>query len=164
MKYLNLAVKEIKGEEIVEEINTKVDLEVESALPENYLDDALIRMEIYKRIAVLSSLKDMDDWIDELVDRYNEVPKSLENLMYIGIIKNWASKVFIKSISQKGEWVRIEYEPRMLEKIDMQSFMENYKDDAVFDNVVPVLRLRVDNPLRDLIKFMKISFEGLEEK
>ncbi len=164
MKYLNLAVKEIKGEEIVEEINTKVDLEVESALPENYLDDALIRMEIYKRIAVLSSLKDMDDWIDELVDRYNEVPKSLENLMYIGIIKNWASKVFIKSISQKGEWVRIEYEPTMLEKIDMQSFMENYKDDAVFDNVVPVLRLRVDNPLRDLIKFMKISFEGLEEK
>lgn len=164
MKYLNLAVKEIKGEEIVEEINTKVDLEVESALPENYLDDALIRMEIYKRIAVLSSLKDMDDWIDELVDRYNEVPKSLENLMYIGIIKNWASKVFIKSISQKGEWVRIEYEPTMLEKIDMQSFMENYKDDAVFDNVVPVLRLKVNDPLRDLIKFMKISFEGLEEK
>ena len=163
MKYLNLAVKEIKGEEIVEEINTKVDLEVDSALPENYLDDALIRMEIYKRISVLNSLKEMDNWIDELVDRYNEVPKSLENLMYIGIIKNWASKVFIRSITQNKDWVRIEYEPRMLEKINMQKFLENYDDKAQFDKVVPILRLKVEDPLKDLINFLKISFEGVIE-
>lgn len=163
MKYLNLAVKEIKGEEIVEEINTKVDLEVDSALPENYLDDALIRMEIYKRISVLNSLKEMDNWIDELVDRYNEVPKSLENLMYIGIIKNWSSKVFIRSITQNKDWVRIEYEPRMLEKINMQKFLENYDDKAQFDKVVPILRLKVEDPLKDLINFLKISFEGVIE-
>lgn len=161
MKYLNLAVKEIQGEEIVEEINTKVDLEVDSALPENYLDDALIRMEIYKRISSLSSLREMDDWIDELVDRYNEVPKSLENLMYIGIIKNWASKVCIKTITQNGNWVRIEYEPKMLEKIDMKKFLEHFEENAEFDRVAPILRLKVNDPLKDIIKFLQISFEGV---
>ncbi|MCI5675112.1 MAG: transcription-repair coupling factor [Ezakiella sp.] len=158
MKYLNLAIKELKGESVEDEINAKIDLEIDSALPDYYLNDPIIRMEIYRRIAKLDNIDDMENWIDELVDRYNEVPKSLENLMYIGIFKNWAQKCSIISIIQNNNWVRIEYDPKMLDKIDMDAFLKEFSDLVQFDRNTPIIRIKVESIVKDLLKFFRIGF------
>ncbi len=108
IKYLREAVSKLKGEEIKEEVQTSIDLKLDSFIPVKYVENNEQRLEIYKKIAVISSDEDYSDLIDELIDRFGEIPKSVSNLMDIALLKSIASKKDVLEIAQVGEKYRID--------------------------------------------------------
>ncbi|MCI6609813.1 MAG: transcription-repair coupling factor [Ezakiella sp.] len=160
MKYLNYAIGELKGKPIEAKTNTKVDINVESAVNKEFFDDDYLQMEFYRRISELETFKDKEDLTAEVIDRFGKVPPELENLMHIGLIKNIASNHHIKSIIQNDDTIRIEYELEFLDKFNMKNFLNMMEDIVRIDTKLPIIRLKVkDNPIVVLYEFYKYGFD-----
>ena len=100
---LNQVVKEIKGEEIIEEIDVQIDLDVTSYIPEEYISNSNSKIEIYQKIALCKNEDDLQNITDEIIDRYGQMPYEVENLLDIARIKSLAKEKYILKISQKRE-------------------------------------------------------------
>lgn len=103
IKYLRDAVSRLKGDIVEENIETSVDLKIDSYIPSNYIKDENIRLEIYKKISVVESEEDYSDLIDELIDRFSDIPREVTNLMDISLLRFEASRAKIISISQRKD-------------------------------------------------------------
>ncbi len=102
LKLLNDAVKEEKGEKEpdTESADCLIDIAVQAHIPEDYIDNLSQRLDAYRRIADIKSKEDSLDVIDELLDRYGDIPKSVMGLVDIALIRNRASAMGIYEIKQ----------------------------------------------------------------
>ena len=80
-----------------------IDIAVDAFIPNRYIESELIRIGIYKRIAAVENKEDADDLLDELLDRFGDVPKPLSNLVDIALIRNSACAELIDSIENKDQ-------------------------------------------------------------
>ena len=108
VKFLGAAIRRLKGEKVEEEIETTVDIKVDSFIPSKFIEDEEIKIEIYKKIAVIESMDDYSELLDELIDRFGDIPVQIENLMNISLIKSIANKNKIKNIIQVDNIVRFD--------------------------------------------------------
>ncbi|MBE6589463.1 MAG: transcription-repair coupling factor [Ruminococcaceae bacterium] len=107
IKLLNRAVLEEKGETVEEEVECTVNLQYDAHIPEKYVPYPAQRMALYKRIALIASEEDIADVTDELVDRYGEPPKAVQNLLHIALIHSLAVKCRITSVREDGVGVHL---------------------------------------------------------
>jgi len=98
VKYLSQAIRKLKGEIIAETIETTIDIKVDGFIPRRYIHDEEQRIQIYKKIASVENWDDYSELIDELIDRFGDVPKEVENLMQISYIRSLANRVDVKNI------------------------------------------------------------------
>jgi transcription-repair coupling factor (superfamily II helicase) len=98
-KLLEEKVRQIKGEEIFEQINTQIEIKIDSYIPEYFINDPNIKIEVYKKIAAIENKEDKMDLMDELIDRFGNIPESVYNLILISHIRAMASNVPIDQIS-----------------------------------------------------------------
>lgn len=104
MKLLNEAVSEEKGEKSTTgDIDCLVDIRVEAHIPESYIQSLNTRLEIYRRIADIRGDDDARDVIDELIDRFGDMPKSVQGLIDIALIRNKAQQMGIYEIRENPE-------------------------------------------------------------
>jgi len=95
-KMLNEAVKKLKGLSTdLEDFNTLVDLDVDAFIPADYIMNEVQKLDIYKRIAGIETLQESEDMKEELKDRFGVVPKSVENLLRIALIRAKAHVLFV---------------------------------------------------------------------
>jgi transcription-repair coupling factor (superfamily II helicase) len=59
------------------------DLAVSANIPEKYIPDGRQRMDFYRKIAAIRTGDDADDLIDELSDRYGDIPRNVNSLISI---------------------------------------------------------------------------------
>ncbi len=90
-KLLADAVGEMQGLDTEKSTDTSIDLPVSAFIPEDYIMSHSQRIAAYKRIAAIESQEDMRDAYDELLDRFGDVPESVQNLMEISHIRKIAS-------------------------------------------------------------------------
>ena len=107
IKLLNEAVLEEKGERVETKPECTVTLNYNAYIPEKYVTFSAQRMGLYKRIALIDSEYDRVDILDEMIDRYGDMPKQVENLLMIALIRANALKCKITSITQEGSEFRI---------------------------------------------------------
>ncbi|MFQ9147581.1 MAG: TRCF domain-containing protein [Eubacteriales bacterium] len=107
VKILNDAVLEEKGEAPKPKFESKVDVNIDAYLPEKYIKSESQRMDIYKKIAHIECAADLDDLADELQDRFGEIPRQADTLMYVSLARSLASQARIPTISQKGQIISI---------------------------------------------------------
>ncbi len=107
IKLLNDAVLEEKGEAAPEKPDCTVNLICDAYIPEKYVSSSSQRMGLYKHIAMITTPEDRDDLIDELYDRYGEIPRSAKNLLDVAYIRALAMKCGILKIDQVGTEVHI---------------------------------------------------------
>ena len=82
-------MREEKGEKPKEqEIEISIDINVSSFIPSYYIEDSSQKIEIYQDIANSRTEEDIQNIIDEIIDRYGEMPKEVNNLIEIARIKN----------------------------------------------------------------------------
>lgn len=105
IKLLNQAVLEERGEASPPEPECTVNLNVDAFLPDGYVKYPAQRMALYKRIALIRRREDMEDMIDELIDRYGELPVPADNLLHIALVRALAMACSIKTIRQDGNAV-----------------------------------------------------------
>ncbi|MBQ9760874.1 MAG: transcription-repair coupling factor [Clostridia bacterium] len=107
IKLLNRAVLEEKGEAPAPEVECTVSLNFDAYLPEKYVPYPAQRMALYKKIALIASMEDLEDVTDELCDRFGEPPVQTQNLLLIALIHTLAVKSGITSIRQDGSEIHI---------------------------------------------------------
>lgn len=100
VKMLNEAIKKVKGEVIFDDIDVEIDLSVNAYIPDSYIDDELIKIEMYKKIASIESKEDMKEVQEELEDRFSDIPKAVQSLLKIAYIKTLCKMLKIEKVRQ----------------------------------------------------------------
>lgn len=110
-KMLNEAVQNLKGIRVTEDFATLIDLDVDAYVPASYIVNEVQKLDIYKRIAGIEDLKERDDMRDELLDRFGEIPKSVDNLLRIALIRVSAHRLFLTEVKGKNERITFTFRP-----------------------------------------------------
>ena len=103
LKLLEEAVLEEKGELPQLPAECAADLTVAASIPDKYVPSPEQRMDLYRRIARIRSESDADDLVDELMDRYGDPPRTVNNLISVALLRAAAAGCGISEIAQKGE-------------------------------------------------------------
>ena len=104
VKILNNAIAMAKGEELQpDKSECLIDITVDAYIPERYIAEAAGRIEAYKRIAAIETEEDAQDVLDELIDRYGDVPASVVGLVDISLVRVSAARAGIYEIGQKRD-------------------------------------------------------------
>ena len=56
-------------------MNTEIDLDIDAFIPERYIRNEMQKLDIYKRISGIQNEEEYDDMLEELMDRFGELPK-----------------------------------------------------------------------------------------
>jgi len=132
-KMLNEAVKQLKGEIEEESYTTTVDLNVDAFIPASYISNEYQKLDIYKRIAGIENEEEMDDMLEELIDRFGDVPKKVQQLLNIAALKALAHQAYVISVEQKlDEFKFVMYEKARVQADKIPLLLERYKGTLVF--------------------------------
>ena len=104
-KLLDEVIKEMQGIQIEEEPEIQIDLNVSSFIPDEYIQNGSQKIDIYQDIALCRNEEDIENVIDEITDRYGNMPSEVENLLEITRIKQLAKKSNIVKVMQKGKQI-----------------------------------------------------------
>ena len=102
LKLLNEAVLEQQGQSHRKRLDCSADLTIAAHIPERYVPSAQQRMDLYRRIAAITSPEDADDLTDELLDRYGDVPGPVRALLDVALLRAAAAEVSVIDVTQKG--------------------------------------------------------------
>ena len=86
-----------------------IELLLDAYIPNDYVEDAMHKIELYQQIAALRNEEQVADLLDAMIDRFGDPPEALNNLMIVARIKNFARTMGVKSIIQTGDWVTISF-------------------------------------------------------
>lgn len=109
IKLLEDSVRELKGENVPETVDTAIELQISAFIPESYIEDENQKIEIYKKIAYIGSREDLYDVEEEIEDRFGDIPKTVSNLLDISYIKYLAGKSKVISIAQKKNSITVKF-------------------------------------------------------
>ena len=128
IKLLNDAILEEKGTPAKEKKECVVSIDFDAYIPESYVSHSAQRMALYKRIALINCQYDADDIADELLDRFGEMPQSVDNLLRIALLRAQAIECGIKQVVQIGRDVKMY--PEVFD-FDMWSDMSDITGDRI---------------------------------
>jgi transcription-repair coupling factor (superfamily II helicase) len=111
MKLLEQTIKELKGEEIDDEIRANVNLRVDLRIDDAYIPDMNQRLTVYRRMAAVRTPGELDKLIDEVRDRYGPPPPSVLNLAEYASIRLLADALRLESIDRDGQTVVLKFRP-----------------------------------------------------
>lgn len=127
-KMLNEAVLELKGDLKEEETwDATIDLSVNAYIPSTYVKNEGQKLALYKRISYIENEEQRDDMIDELQDRYGDIPAPLIRLLDVALLRNNAKKSRITLIEQRGVNVRFILKPDgPIDYVNVQKLLDLY--------------------------------------
>ena len=161
--YCNLldeVVKEIKGIDVKPEVNVQIDLNVTSYIPDEYISDSNQKIEIYQDIALCKNEEDIQNIIDEIIDRFGNMPAELENLIDIARIKYLAKDLNISKIASKKTAVVFTFEEGKFD-YDVPNLVKKYGNRLKFSaGIKPMITLEIGTNnemkiLNDVTEFLK---------
>jgi len=110
-KLVEDAVKELSGGQVQakDDVEISIELPVEAHIPGDYISDELVKLQMYKKIASIRDEGDRSEVIDELLDRFGEIPKETLNLIEIAHIKALAEKSGISRVRREQKKLVFEF-------------------------------------------------------
>ena len=102
-KLLNQAVEALRG---------KRDEEEDAYIPVSYIKNEYQKLDVYKRISAIESEEEYMDMQDELIDRFGDIPKAVDNLLRIALIKALAHQAYVTEVGINRQEVRISMFPK----------------------------------------------------
>ena len=165
-KILEEAVRELKGETVLEEIPVSVDLNVDAYIPEKYISNHDNRIEMYKKIAAINELKDSYEVEEEMEDRYGDIPPAVANLLAIALIKSMAKELNIVSIKQSGNNITIRFmDDKSIDMKTVIELMEEFKSRLMFTaSNKPYITVKLNNiENKNVLENIKIILQKLKQ-
>lgn len=154
-KMLNEAVQRLKGEVSFEyDFETKVDISIDAHIPATYIRNEVQRLEAYKKIASVSSESEVMDLKDELLDRFGDLPVTVDSLIEISYLRFLAHKAFVSNLVVNDAEIRFYmYEGAKLQTKNLMDFVKKYGDR---------LKLKCGKP--DIFIYANRASEGIKER
>ena len=164
-KLLDEVMKESQGIQVEEEKDVQIDLNISSYIPDDFIKDSSQKIEIYQNIALCRTEEDIQNVIDEIIDRYGKMPDELENLIEIVRIKELSRKVSIAKITQRMENVVFYFENNNYPEDMINKLIQKYGNRIRFSTgVEPYITLKdVKNVVDDVKEFLRLVCSCIEE-
>ena len=144
LKLLEEAVLEERGEKPQFQTECAADLTVTASIPDRYVPSPEQRMDLYRRIAAIRSETDADDLTDELIDRYGDPPRGVNNLIAVALMRSAAARCGISEIAQRGMNLNFTLSSFRLERVSKLCAQEKYRGKLLFSaGEKPYLALRL---------------------
>ncbi len=165
-KLLDEVIKEMQGKEVEEEPEIQIDLNVSSYIPEELIQNASQKIEIYQDIALCQSEEDIQNVTDEIIDRYGSIPSEVENLMDIARIKSLCKKQGIHKVSQRKDGIVFMYDKAKFNNEMIDVWINTYGPRIRFSpGTEPYVTLKMDFQkintdqllLQEVIAYLKIE-------
>lgn len=159
-KLVGEAIRALRGETVNESSEeTQVEIQVSAYIPDRYIPDETMKLTMYKRIAEIHTKEDEEDIIEELLDRFGDIPKETVNLIKISRIRKLAGNAFIGRIHEAAGKVMFSFiDEKHINPIGIANVSEEFGMKVLFHGgVSPFLRLSTDrkNKLDDSIRLLE---------
>jgi transcription-repair coupling factor (superfamily II helicase) len=113
---LERAVRQLKKLPPRESVDVNIDLPGEAYLPRSYVPDMRAKIDLYRRLARLTTESAVDDFANELSDRFGPLPSVVEHLLELARLRIWAHEWGVREIRLEGNFAVLGYSSR--EKIN----------------------------------------------
>lgn len=164
-RMLEETVKLMTGEIKEEAVETSCDIKVDGYIPSSYITDETQKIEVYKKIASISSLEDVLDIRDELIDRFSDIVKPVDNLIEIAYLRSVAKTVGIVDITDRGNQISLTFndKDRISENM-VKAVISKYNKNLVFRiGEKPVITVKSTNmkkedilgALKEIVVFLR---------
>lgn len=143
-KMVDEAVKKLQGEQVSEPSeDITIEFNQSAYIPDWYIDNASLKLQMYKKIANIVSVVDEEEVLDELVDRFGDIPKETFRLIKISRMRKLATKLGVEKISmQEGKIVFDFFEENALNPLNLTKLSEKYGLRVfIHAGVKPMIRL-----------------------
>lgn len=167
-RLLEEAVREARGQRVEQPVETVVELPVEAYIPGEYITDTNQKVELYRRIASLKRLEDVQDLEEELVDRFGDLPGPVENLLRVARIRVMAGNLKVKSVGRQQGFYRLVFTPgHNLTGEKLVAVGERYRNRVKFSNAEHEFEIRLkfreagrspEEQLVDLERFLEYLY------
>jgi len=88
-----------------------VDLPIDVGIPTNYVTDQRMRLSLYRRIANIEDVTQLNELRNEFIDRFGEIPEEVENLLYQIKLKQLCEEAGFVSVGLEGEQIVLRFPP-----------------------------------------------------
>ena len=95
---MDRTIKELKGEEVLEDIEPEMVLGVPAFIPADYVPDTEERLVHYRDLSGVSDPALLEDKAAEMKDRYGPCPVEVDNLLLVMELKYWLKKARVKKL------------------------------------------------------------------
>ena len=109
---LERTIRELQGQEVLPDIQTRLDLKVSVKIPPGYIPEESQRLSVYKRISSLKLDTEMDALREELEDRYGPLPEEVERLLDYMRVRRLAERILVESMERDRQGIAITFHPR----------------------------------------------------
>ena len=166
-KLLNQAVQALKGDRPEEEeYETAVDCDIDAYIPPSYIKNEYQKLDIYKRISGIENEEEYMDMQDELMDRFGDIPRPVENLLRIAALKAEAHRAYVTEVYINRQEARLTMYPKAKLQVEaIPELVAKYRGDLKFQaGEAPVFHF-IDqrNKNRDCDPMMEKAKELLKE-
>jgi len=159
---LDNTIRKMHGEKIEEKFCDS-DLSLPSAiLPENYVEDTMERMKIYRRLANAKTAEEVDDVKKEMIDRFGKMPESAENLFIHSKIRVLVCNLKIVKISSQRNNIELVFH----DKETLADFSQFKKIHSVNlqKNVMILFDVVKDGNLKELLRLLLEYKKHVDQK
>jgi transcription-repair coupling factor (superfamily II helicase) len=140
---LEEAIQKLKGEEIEEKIDVRIDLPLEAYLPDNYIPDSRQKISFYKKIANLKTTEGREELEVELQDRFGTIPESVNILLDIAELKHNCQEVGVERISTGEEKIKITFNQERTSVNPQKVIVLIQQDKRI--SLIPPSQLQIDS-------------------
>lgn len=160
-RILDEVLKEEQGLKVEEEIECQIDLNVTSYIPDEFIQDQNQKIEIYQDIALCRTEEDISNVIDEIIDRFGNMPNEIENLLEISRIKRLAKEKYLVKIQSKRDAVVFTYDNNKFDNSSLSDLIEKYGNRIKFSSgIKPMITLKIERKgerglLQEVKEFLK---------
>ena len=105
------AVQEQRGRKPEVKPEVEIKLAIDAYFPSRYIRDPRLKVEMYKRVAGATSVAEIEDILDELLDRYGTMPDPVANLLQVARLRILARDLGVTVISQQDKGILCRLSP-----------------------------------------------------
>lgn len=108
-KLMEEAVGELKGQPVQERIEPQIELGLCARIPEEYLPDINQRLNMYQKLAQASQPEQLEQYRQELEDRYGRLPEPVSRLLQVMDLRIYAQELYITKIQRHKKQVKLNF-------------------------------------------------------
>lgn len=143
-KILDDVLKEEQGIKADESEECQIDLNVTSFIPDSFISDQKQKIEIYQDIALCRNENDISQVVEEITDRFGNMPREIQNLLEITRIKNMAKQKYLIKIQSRKDSIVFTYENGKFDDNNINKLIMKYGNNIRFSSgIKPMVTLKL---------------------
>ncbi len=164
MRLLSQAVDEVRsGQPALEQGPVTLDLPMTALIPEDYIQDTELRLNIYRQIAAVETLAQVEDLSDELADRFGEFPEEVEHLLALIRLRIRAAELGIHSVVERERAIVVR--PIATSELSRERLQRSLGDALrITPNAIRIRLLDLTVPWQDALGRVLDEIERVQER